>query len=121
MVRIVLVSFFLDDHGQKCEAHPFGCGNAFIKQHGNGVSMLVRLRRVVEATHLAGYDVNDDGMDGCCVCLAVQEYTTGPNGQLLDSALLYITEGFLPDTVNSSMRALYYCNRGYGYEEIVEN
>ena len=67
--QILLVSFLMDDYGQKCKAHPFGCGNAFIEQHGNGVCMLVRLQRV-EATHLAGYDVNDDGMDSCCVCLA---------------------------------------------------
>ncbi len=120
MVRIVLVGFLPDDHGRNCEAHPFGCGNAFIDQQGNGVGMLIRLRRV-DVTHLAGYDVRDDGTDGCRVCFAAREYTTGPNMQLLDSALLCVTEVFLPDTANRSMRALYYRNRGYAYAEIVEN
>ncbi len=56
--------------------------------------MLVRLRRV-EVTHLAGYDVHDDGTDGCHVCFAAQEYATGLNMQLLDGALLCVTEVFL--------------------------
>ena len=120
MVQIALVDFLPDDHGQKCEAHPFGCGNAFIQQQGNGVGMLVRLRRV-EVTHLAGYNVRDDGTDGWHVCFAAHEYATGPNVQLLDGALLCITEVFLPDTANMSMWALYYRNCGYAYVEIVEN
>jgi len=82
--------------------------------------MLVRLQRV-EVTHLASYDVRDDGTDGCRVCFAAREYATGPNMQLLDGALLRVTEVFLPDTANRSMRALYYRNHGYAYAEIVKN
>jgi hypothetical protein len=117
MVLIVLVGFLPDDQGQKCEAHPFGCGNAFIEQQGNEVGMLVRLQRG-EVTHLASYDVLDNGMDGCRVCFAAQEYTTGLNVQLLYGALLCITEVLLPDTANRSMRELYYHNHGYAYAEI---
>ena len=47
--------------------------------------MSVRLRRV-EVTHLAGYDVHDDGTDGWRVCFAAWVYATGPNMQLLDGA-----------------------------------
>ena len=82
--------------------------------------MLVRLQRV-EVTHLAGYNVRDDGTDDCRVCFAAREYATGPIAQLLDGALLCITEVFLPDKANRSMRALYYRNRGYAYTEIVKN
>ena len=82
--------------------------------------MLVRLR-LVEFTHLAGYDVHDDGMDGCRVCFAAREYATGPNAQLLHGALLRITEVFLPDTANRSMRHLYHRNRGYAYADVVDN
>ena len=96
MVRIVLVGFLPDDHGRKCEAHPFGCGNAFIERQGNVVGMLVRLRRL-EVTHLDSYDVCDNGTDGCRICLAAWEYATGPNAQRLDGALLRITEVYIPD------------------------
>jgi hypothetical protein len=41
--------------------------------------------------------------------------------QLLDGALLCVTEVFLPDTENRSMSALYYHNRGYAYAETVKN
>jgi hypothetical protein len=66
-------------------------------------------------------DVHDDGTDGCRVCFAAREHATGANMQLLDGALLCVTEVFLPDAANRSMRALYYRNRGYAYEEIVKN
>jgi hypothetical protein len=120
MARIVLVGFLPDGHGRKCDAHPFGCGNAFIEQQGNGVGMLVRLR-LIESTHLAAHDVRGNGTDGCRVCFAAREYAIGPNAQLLDGVLLRITEVFLPDTANRSMRQLYHRNRGYAYAEVVED
>jgi len=116
MVRIVLVGFFQDDRGRNCEAHPFGCGNAFIERQGKGVSMLVKLH-LVEVTHLAGFDVSDDGTVGCCVCFAAHEYAIGLN----TSSLMVYCRSFFPDTANSSMRALYYRNFGYAYTEHVEN
>ena len=67
-VQIVLAGFLLDDHGRKCEAHPLGCGNAFIEWQGNGVGMLVRLRRA-EVTHLVIYNAHDNGTDCCRVFL----------------------------------------------------
>ena len=120
MVRIVLVGFLPNNNGRKCDARPFGCGNAFIERQGNGVGMLVRLR-LVEFTHLAGYDVHDDGTDGCCICFAAQEYAIGPNAQLLDGALLHITEVFLPDTANRSTRQWHHRNHGYAYADVVKN
>jgi hypothetical protein len=120
MNRIVLVGFLPDDHGRKCDAHPYGCGNALIERSGNGVGTFIRLR-LVEVSHLDGYAVNDDGTDGCRVCFAAHEYAIGPNAQLLDGALLRITEVFLPDTANKSMRHLYYRNHGYAYGELIDN
>ena len=122
MARILLVGFLPDDHGRKCDAHPFGCGNAFIKQQGKGGGTLVRLH-LIESTHLAAYGVCDDGTDGCHVCFAAREYTIGPNAQLLDGVLLSITEVFIPDTANRNMnmRQLYHRNRGYAYAEVVED
>jgi hypothetical protein len=120
MVQIVLVGFLPDNNGPKCDAHPVGCGNAFIERQGNGVGMLVRLC-LVEFTHLAGYDVRDDGTDGCRICFAAREYATGPNDQFLGGALLLTTEVFLSDTANRSMRHLYHRNRGYAYADVVDN
>jgi hypothetical protein len=60
-------------------------------------------------------------MDGCRVCFAAREYATGPNAQLLHGALLRITEVFLPDTANRSMRHLYHRNCGYAYADVVDN
>jgi hypothetical protein len=82
--------------------------------------MLVRLC-LVEFTHLACYDVRDDGMDGCRICYAAWEYAAGPKAQLHDGALLHITEVFLPDTANRSMRHLYHRNHSYAYADVVDN
>ena len=117
-MRIVLVGFLPDDHGRICEAHPYGCGNALIDGDGNGVGSLVRLR-LVEGTHLAGYAVRGDGTDGCRVCFAAREYTTPDKAHSLHGSLLRITEVFLPDSENRSMRALYHRNRGYAYAEVL--
>ena len=111
MVQIVLVGFLPDNHGWKCDAHPFGCGNAFIEEEGNGVGRLIRLR-LIEKTHLAGYAVQDDGTDGCCVCFAAEEYAIGNTVGKLNGAILRIMDVFTPDCANSSMRALYHCNCG---------
>jgi hypothetical protein len=118
MMRIVLVGFLPDDHGRSCEAHPYGCGNALIDGDGNGVGSLVRLR-LVAGTHLAGYAVRDDGTDACRAWFDAREYTTPDKAQALHGSLLRITEVFLPDSENRSMRALYHRNHGYAYAEVV--
>jgi len=71
MMRVVLVGSLPSDHGRSCEAHPYGCGNALIEEEGNGVGRLIRLR-LVEKTHLAGYEIKDDDTDteGWHVCFA---------------------------------------------------
>ena len=114
MVRVVLVGFLPDDHGRSCEAHPYGCGNALIEGDGNGVGCVVRLH-LVEKVHLACYLVKSDGTDGCRVCFAAREYASGETARVLDGALLRITDVFLCDDPNKSMRALYHRNRGYAY------
>ena len=119
MVKIVLVGFLPQDNGHSYEAHPYGCGNALLEQQRNGVGRLVRLR-LVEKTNLAGYAVGEDGTDGCRVCFAAREYASGENGHRLDGSLVRITAVFLPDSENSSMRALFHRNRGYAYAEIVD-
>ena len=48
---------------------------------------LVRLS-LVERIHLAGYAVQDDGMDGRPVCFAAQEYANGENAVCLGGLLL---------------------------------
>jgi hypothetical protein len=119
-MKIVLVGFLPSGHGRSCGEHPYGCGNAFIESADNGVGRLVRLR-LVEMTNLAVYDVRDDGTDGCRICFTAREYAIGKNAQMLDGVMLRITEVFLPDSPNSSMRALYHRNRGYAYAETVDN
>ena len=118
-MRIVLVGFLPDGHGRSCGAHPFGCGNAFIECADNGVGRLVRLR-LVEQSNLAVHEVRKDGSDGCRICFTAREYATGENAQRLDGILLRVTDVFLPDSPNSSMRHLYHRNRGYAYAETVD-
>ena len=118
MLQIVLVSFLSSDHGHSCKAHPYGCGNVFIEQEGDGVGRLIRLR-LVENTHHAGYEIKDDCMDGCLICFAAWEYAIGNTADKLGGAILRIADVFTPDCTNSSMRALYHCNRGYAYAEVV--
>ena len=120
MVKIVLVGFLPDGHGHSCDVHPFGCGNALLESQGNGVGRLVRLH-LVERIHLAGYAVREDGTDGCRVCFTAREYAIGGMAQCLDGCLLRITEVFLPDSKNCSMRALYHHNCSYAYAETVDN
>ena len=118
MVQIVLVGFLPEDHGGSFEAHPYGCRNAFIEEEGDGMGRLIHLH-LVEKTHLAGYKVKDDGMDGCRICFAAREYAIGKTVGKLDGAILRITDVFTPDCTNSSMRALYHCNHGYAYAEVI--
>ena len=60
----------------------------------------------MEKVLLACYLVNMDGMDGCCICFAACEYASGETAHLLDGSLLRITEVFLCDSLNKSMRVL---------------
>ena len=119
MVKIVPVGFLPENYGRSCDAHPFGCGNALLESKGNGVGRLARLR-LVERIHLAGYTVQEDDTDDCRVCFAAQEYANGDIAQHLDGCLLRITEVFLPDSENRSLRALYHRNCGYAYAETVD-
>jgi hypothetical protein len=64
MMRIVLVGFLPSDHGRNCKKHPYGCGNALIEEEGDGTGRLIHLH-LVEKTYLVGYEVKDDGTDGC--------------------------------------------------------
>ena len=112
MMGVVLVGFFPSDHGHSCKVHPYGCGNAHIEGEGNGVGCLVCLL-LVEKVNLACYLVNMDGTDGCHVCFAAREYASGETARLLDGSLLRITEVFLCDSPNKSMRELCHQNRGY--------
>jgi hypothetical protein len=119
MVRIVLVGCLPYNHGCSCSEHPYGCGIALIQAHGNGVGLLIRLH-LVEKIHLAGHKVNDNGSDGYRDCFAAREYLSGETARQFDGALLRITEVFLCNSPNTSIRALYYRNRGYAYAEMVE-
>ena len=107
MVWIVLVGFLPDDHGRSCKVYPYGCRNTLIEGEGNGVDTLVCLR-LVEKVHLACYLVKMDGTDGCCICFVTREYASRETARLLDGSLLRITEVFLCDSPNKSMRALYH-------------
>ena len=118
MMRIVLVGFLHSDHGHSCKKHPYGCGNALIEEEGDGIGRLICLH-LVEKTHLAGYEVKDDGTDGCHVCFAAHEYAISNTAAKLDGAVLRITDVVTPDCANSSMRALYHHNHGYAYAEVV--
>ena len=52
-----------------CDAHPFGCRNALLEREGNGVGRLVHLH-LVKRIHLAGYAMQEDGIDDCGVSFA---------------------------------------------------
>jgi len=119
MVWIVFVGFLPDDHGHSCKVHPYGCGHALIVGEGNGVGRLVRLR-LVEKVQLACYLVNMNGTGGCCICFAACEYASGETARLLDGLLLRITEVFLCDSPNKSMRALNHRNSGYAYTKTMD-
>jgi hypothetical protein len=62
--KVTLVGFLPNDNGRSCALHPFGCGNALVleKDELHGVGMLIRLR-LVDVSHLAGYEVMPDGSD----------------------------------------------------------
>ena len=111
-MRIVLACLLPDGHSRSCERHPYGCRNALLESPGNSVGTMVRLR-LVEETNLAGHLVCEDGTNGCRVCFTAREYAVGPNACRLDGALVKITDVYLPDSVNSSMRMLYHRNHGY--------
>ena len=66
MMRVVLAGFLPSDDGRSCEAHPYGCRNVLIEEEDDGVGRLIHLR-LVEKTHLAGYEIKDDGMERCCI------------------------------------------------------
>ena len=87
MVRIALVGFIPNDRGHSCSAHPYGGMNVCFQAHSNGVGRLIRLH-LLEKIHLAGHKVNDDGSDGCRVCFAAREYSSGETAHQLDDALL---------------------------------
>ena len=116
MVKIILIGFLLDGHGRSCVVHPFGCGNALLESEGNGVGRWVHLH-LVEGTHLAGYEVCKDSIDGCQVCFMPQEYANSENAQHLDGCLFWIMEVFLPDSENHSTNMLYHQNCSYAYAE----
>ena len=119
-MKIILVGFLPDDHGCHCEAHPYGCGNAFIEKEGSGVSSLVCLR-LIKKMHLAGHEVQGDGSDGSHVCFAAREYANWENAHVLDGAVVRITRLVIPDCENKSLRELYHHNCGYANVETVEN
>ncbi len=118
MVQVILVGFLPNDNGRACALHPFGCGNSLVLETSSrGVGMRIRLR-LVDKSHLAGYEVLADGSDGCRVCFATREYAVGACGQNLDGAVVFITEIVLPDDANSNKRALFHRNCGYAIAEV---
>ena len=52
--------------------------------------------------------------------VSAREYAMGHTALKLDGLVVKITQVFLPDTINSSMRALFHRNRGYAYAEPVQ-
>ena len=76
---------------------------------------------LVEETNLTCFVVHLNGTDDCHICFAVQEYAICDNACQLDSMLLMITQVFLPNFENMSMRALYHCNHGFAYTKTVNN
>mgnify|MGYP006186394197 CR=1 FL=1 len=70
--------------------------------------------------NLAGYIINDDGSEGCCICFAAREYVAGENDCRLDGAIVRIVEVFTADHPHSMMRPLFHRNRGYAYAEVIK-
>ena len=75
--------------------------------------------QLVEKTNLTVHEVREDGSDGSHICFTAHEYVIGKNVQSLDGLLLMVTEVFLCDSPNKSMRHLYHCNHGCAYAETV--
>lgn len=84
---------------------------------GNGVGRFVSLFSV-EETNLAGYAVEDEGTNGCQVCFSAYEYAMGENACRLDGSLLRISEIFLPNSANRSMRSLHHQHHGFACAKI---
>jgi hypothetical protein len=61
-----------------------------------------------------------DRTDGWHICFAARKYASAETACLLDGSLLRITEVFLYDSPNKSMRVFYHQNQGYVYAETVE-
>ena len=108
MERIVLVGFPPCDNGCNCELHPFGCDNSLVLNRDDyGVGLRLSLR--MTAPHeLACCTIKTDGRDGCRACFTAQEYAAGENCQHLDGALVQLTDVFIPEDANRSMRCLYH-------------
>ena len=114
--QVILVGFLPNDNGRSCSIHQFGCGNALVlvgdgKRHGVGMKLWMRL---VNKTHLAGYQMLPDESDGCHICFAAREFAVGQRGQCLDGCTVVIKEMVLPDDKNSAKRHLFHRNHGFG-------
>jgi len=119
MERIVLVGFLPDGNGRSCELHPFGCGNNMVVNRvDSGVGLYLHLRSFVQ-NELAGYIINDEGSEGCCICFAAREYAAGENNHRLDGTIVKIVEVFMMDHPNSTMRSLFHHNCGYTYATVL--
>ncbi len=112
-------SFLPDGNGRSCVLHPFGCGNILVlNQEDLGVGLHLRLCSLVR-NELACYTINDDGSDGCRICFAAREYAVGENDYRLDGAIVKLTDVFMMDHENRSMRYLFHRNCGYAYAVVV--
>ena len=85
------------------------------KRHGVGMKLRMWL---VDKTHLAGYQMLPDELDGCRVCFAAREFAVGQCGQRLNGCMVVIKEMVLPDDENSTKRHLFHCNHGYAIAEV---
>lgn len=68
---------------------------------------------------LVCYTIKTDSRDGCRVCVTEQDYAAGENCQHLDGALVQLTDDFIPEESNRSIRHLYHHSRGYAYAVVL--
>jgi hypothetical protein len=119
MERIVLVGFLPNNNWHSCPNHHFGCGNSLgLNREDLGIGVHLRLRSFVRHK-LACYTMNKDGSDGCRVCFTAREYAVGDNDLQLDGAVVKITDVFTAEHENSTMRWLFFHNRGYTYAVVL--
>ena len=86
MLQVILVGFLSTANGCSCECHPFRCVNALVLEHkSHSIRLQIQLR-LVDESHLTGYQVQVNGSDSCCVCFAAWECAVGVGGQCLNVA-----------------------------------
>ena len=120
--RIDIVGFTSNTNGRQCFIHDC-CGVHWVQDAPNrSEGQVFRLRLVTSdvttGTHLAVYNIGNDGSDGCRVGFARRIYAL-TRGPALDGRLVRLIEVYHKNHDNTSKRADFHRNHGYATAEIL--